>query len=136
MAININWKWTGRIAGEPDTSISGLLPVEAYEKAEVPLPKDAADLEVTLPPGVIAFAISAASYGDDTHRISYTVNGTGEPLELTAPLVLVGAAAVGRFCGPEPSPSTALKALASLKLTSTLAADTTIDIFTARNTGA
>ena len=135
MAKSIQWTATVQVGGQTELSLSRVTAVEAVDSVDVEILGTAdtdgpdADREVEIQPSSLAgqvtfLAISADNYGDDTHFLSYKVNGTGNPsFRLDQPLVLFGSGAVSAL---DDAP-------ASLFVTSSLSQNATLRVLVGRD---
>jgi hypothetical protein len=96
MAEKIKWAVHLDVAAGPKLSASDVLEVEAYDKVAVTLEAGAEDVDVELQPGgagqVTLLMIRASKYDPD---ITFSADGGTTTVPLDAPLVLIGAGAVG-----------------------------------------
>ena len=105
MPEQINWAVYVQAVAGPKLATSGILELDAYDKTGVTLDVGAAPVDVQVLPGatdtVDLLVITANQYGRpvDNKLITYSTDAGATKISLDAPLVLVGAGAVGLFPG-------------------------------------
>lgn len=96
MVETINWAVNIDVSAGPKLTASGASELEAYDKVGITLEAGAADVDVELQPGgagqVTLLMIKASVYDA---AITYSPDGGTTEIPLDAPLVLIGAGAVG-----------------------------------------
>ncbi len=135
MTKSIRWNATVQVGGRTELSFSRVTSVEAVDSIDVEILGSTApggpdtDREVEIQPSslsgqVTLLAISADAYGDETHHLSYKVNGSGNPaFRLDQPVILVG---VGAVAALDAAPT-------SLFVTSTLSQNAIIRVLVGRD---
>jgi hypothetical protein len=93
MSETLNWNLAVNVAGGPQLSSAATLAVDAYDKLEITLAKDAKAQTVKLGPGdwkSVSLVLMKPSQADA--KLTYTVGSTETPLDGTH--MLIGAGAV------------------------------------------
>ena len=120
----INVTFSVQVVGGPSISAVRTIEVDAHDRIQVTIPKNATNKVVEVQPGgagrVKLLAITATPFSD---KLSYKVNGAGDAIKLDAEQLLIGDGAVGLLGDP---PET-------LSFTSTLTEDANVVILVGRN---
>ena len=85
MAEKLIWNLTIRAEGGPQLNASATMPVEAYDKISVSVPKGGADFKVGLGAGAVALVIVPAKLSD---KLKYKVGANS--IKLDQPTFLFG----------------------------------------------
>jgi hypothetical protein len=97
----VSWAARFEVAAGPRLSVGDTREIEAYDKLRVIVNPDAADKAVDLAPGaagqVVLLVVTASSYDPP---LTYKPDAAAGAIALDAPLILIGAAAVGLLGTP------------------------------------